>query len=578
MGCAMAANLMTLSREKREIPMKKVLMPVAAFTPILVMVLLMVLLAPATAFSQNNPPPTSPTSPILDLGGAYATPPTTPLALPGGGNGSYKQYTVDFTANPGSGSVTIMFAFRDDVADISLANASVVDLTTPSSNLLTNGNFSSGTVGSTPIGWTYAIGTSTAYGGVVASGSDCYGAGYCWFDGSLDGYDTISQTITTNPGDNYQISFSVAEDSFCGPTCNFSDTSASGIAGIDVAVYAQGGTLAPNQKLTLTPLYSGTGTVTDNQGASGIGTCSEASGVVTQNGTVSATGTCTASYPIGTVVELTANPAAPSTFGAPASGAVAAIPGWGGACTNSAKAPDVCTLTMDSSQAVTAAFVLPGQTVTGTVTTGTTTTYGFAGGNPPTCLTPTAACGYDATGELTSGTSTEMSITSTPFSSQAACDAILQQSFPGAHCFFYYNGLGAGAGDASIGFEVTCPGSATGGTCGSSSSQDFNALIGSDFYFLISENTGLGITGDAPTLTYNGGNAYPGVVKFAGPNPLHPCYLPADTPAPSPSNQISLFKFIDDIPGAQPVKAPSGGTGSCWLFTYAMNDEAPTVS
>src|SRR5207248_9099681 len=64
--------------------------------------------------------------------------------------------------------------------------------------------------------------------------------------GAVQAYDAISQTIPTDVGHIYQISFSVAENSGCG-TCNFSDLSTNGNStdtggnGINVTVYAQGG-------------------------------------------------------------------------------------------------------------------------------------------------------------------------------------------------------------------------------------------------------------------------------------------------------------------------------------------------
>src|ERR1700719_2150742 len=114
----------------------------------------------------NNPPPAGA---ILDLSG-------TPI--PGGGNANYQHYTVNF--NAGITNTAITFAFRDDPAQISFANASVVDLTTESENLLTNGNFSGGVYtnngnSSTPDGWTYAnIYGAQAGGGVIGSSAYCY--------------------------------------------------------------------------------------------------------------------------------------------------------------------------------------------------------------------------------------------------------------------------------------------------------------------------------------------------------------------------------------------------------------------
>ena len=170
-------------------------------------------------WAQNNPPPAGA---ILDLNG-------TPI--PGGGNGTtYQQYTVDFAAKFTSTAVT--FAFRDDPADISFNEASVTDLTTPSGNLLTNGNFTGGVYTDngnpfTPVGWTYANPFGSVSGGVVSNtcAPDPLGNSTCWFDGAPQGYDEISQTIATTNGDNYQISFYVAESSGCstngGPPATF---------------------------------------------------------------------------------------------------------------------------------------------------------------------------------------------------------------------------------------------------------------------------------------------------------------------------------------------------------------------
>ena len=191
----------------------------------------------------NNEPP--PAGAILDLNG-------TPI--PGGGDGTtFQQYSVNFTATLPSTAIT--FAFRDDPAYISFVDASVTDLTNPNGNILVNGDFSGGVHSENgddyvPNGWTYnnPYGAE-AFGEVQSS---CVDFPYCWYDGSIQAYDEISQTIVTNVGDTYQITFSLAENSGCstdgGPPCNFSDVSTNGDGtdsggnGIDVTVYAQAGT------------------------------------------------------------------------------------------------------------------------------------------------------------------------------------------------------------------------------------------------------------------------------------------------------------------------------------------------
>lgn len=196
--------------------------------------------APALASPVNEPPPAGA---ILDLSG-------TPI--PGGGNDTLQSYSVDFTASLSDTAIT--FAFREDPAFISFESASLVDLTNPSGNLLLNGDFSGGTYtdngnSATPNGWTYANIYGAEAGGVVTTGCPTGGTTYCWYDGAVQAYDAISQTVATNPGDVYQISFNLADNSNCdtngGAPCDFSDLSTNGDTtntggnGIDALVYAQ---------------------------------------------------------------------------------------------------------------------------------------------------------------------------------------------------------------------------------------------------------------------------------------------------------------------------------------------------
>jgi Dockerin type I domain len=181
--------------------------------------------------ASNNPPPVGA---ILDLNG-------TPV--PGGGNNTYQQYSVNFTASITNTAIT--FAFREDPSFLSFSKASVTDVTTPGGELLVNGDFSQGPAGTnTPIGWTYANEFGATASGVVRSGcgvgpTGAYGVGNCWFDGAVLAYDAISQTITTIVGHTYHISFWLADESRCG--CNFSDLSGPGVDGINVTAYAQAG-------------------------------------------------------------------------------------------------------------------------------------------------------------------------------------------------------------------------------------------------------------------------------------------------------------------------------------------------
>ena len=509
-----------------------------AFT--LLCCVLMVFAAPAQTVQQIKQDPGfntgSPPGAILNLTG-------TPI--PGGGNSTYQQYTVNFTANISSTAIT--FAFREDPAFISFTNASVVDLSVDNgTNLLVNGDFSQGTVGSTPVGWTYANVYGALAGGIVESGSaSCYTFNSCWYDGAVQAYDAISQTIPTTVGHNYQITFLVADNSSCstdggGPSCNFSDLSTNGDTtdpggnGINVAVYAQAGLPPANQQLTVTLLDSGTGTVTDNFEAIN---CSETNGVVT--------GTCSANYRIGTVVTLTATAGSGSNFG-----------GWGGACAGSEGT--TCTVTMNSTQNVTASFVIPGQTQSGTVQLGQETVLTFGGGVP--------AGAYDYNAQLTQGSPVTANVTAIPVTDQTTCNTILQANpiFQGAQCFVFENASGANTPAAPVMFELTCPQS-QGGTCGSIQLPTFFAELGTDFSFVKAHNVG-----------YNPNNPLPGWVKGVGPDPVHPCTQnPNNNPPLFQSNQIDSYSVTGD-PGT--AKGGSGGTGSCWMLTYNTPGEAPSVN
>jgi hypothetical protein len=160
---------------------------------------------------------------------------------------SQQQYSVDFAA--GVANTAITFAFRQDPSYESFSGVSVVDLTTASGNLLTNGDFSGGIYtdngnSSTPIGWAYANIYGAFAGGVVRSGCGVGGSN-CWYDGAVQAYDAISQTIPTTIGDTFQISFYLngggsQTGSYSALSTN-GDTTDPGGNGIDVLAYAQAG-------------------------------------------------------------------------------------------------------------------------------------------------------------------------------------------------------------------------------------------------------------------------------------------------------------------------------------------------
>ena len=524
--------------------------------------------------SGNCPPPSGA---ILDLNG-------TPI--PGGGNGSYQQYTATFTASLASTAITL--AFRDDPAFLSIAEVSLTDLSHPAGNLLTNGDFSGGTYSdngndSTPIGWTFTNQYGASFYGVV-SDSSCATplpspATFCWWDGSVQAYDAISQTVTTTVGDIYQVSFWVAENSGCatdggGPTCNFSDLSTNGDTtntggnGINVTVYAQNGLPPATQPLNVTLLDSGTGTVTDNL---------EAIDCTESNGTVS--GTCSANYPFNQPVTLTAQVNVPSASNPPST-----FTGWGGDCASFGTNTQ-CTLTMNGAMNVTATFDIPGQTDTGTVPTAAgspPTTYPYNGGYAPD------NGGYDftATGSNPNPDAPTFNAVTTAISTDlATCDALIAPSFPNAKCFVFQ--LGASPQeptDTPVMYELTCP-SSSGDTCGSLTNPNFLATLGADFSFDVGENPPLNLVNSNPNivpygpLQASGGNPYVAFLKGEGPDSAHPCTpFPPDDPRNQTmfSNQTVSFTLVDT--GSKPITAGSSGTGSCWIPVYLVQDETPTVA
>ncbi len=179
--------------------------------------------------------------------------------------------------------------------------------------------------------------------------------------------------------------------------------------------------------------------------------------------------------------------------------------------------------------------------------------------NQPTDLTFPNASGnnvYNYNAQLTAPYAQPV-ITVQPILTTAnACDALVDKNFWPARCFVYQNAENTGI-DAPVMFELTCPDS-PGGVC--NNNQTFFAALGSDFSFSFYDN---------PYFFYPGliglFNPFPGWLKGAGPNPLHPCTPPSSGPL-FVSNQISAFSVTGD-PGGKTLGG-SGGTGSCWVATY----------
>lgn len=152
---------------------------------------------------------------------------------------SYQTYTTSFVAT--AASTNISFAFREDPAFLLLDNVSVT--TGGGSNLLTNGNFDAGVVGSSaPVGWTYLNIFGATFGGVVQAGCGTGGSN-CYFDGAVQAYDSITQAIATTIGLTYNIAFDLSDN---GGLITFSALSTNGDVtdiggnGVNLLVYAGG--------------------------------------------------------------------------------------------------------------------------------------------------------------------------------------------------------------------------------------------------------------------------------------------------------------------------------------------------
>lgn len=178
---------------------------------------------PALAAPLNEPPPTG--TEIYSLTGQTIS-------------STYQEATVTFQA--ALSTTNLAFAFREDPAFLDLANVSLVDTTTSSGNLLTNGDFSAGPVdSSTPTGWQYLNTFGATYGGTVQSGCGPTG-GNCYHDGAVGAYDGINQVVGTTVGDIYTLTFQYA-DTYPGGTYQAISTngfSGTGGNGRDMFVYA----------------------------------------------------------------------------------------------------------------------------------------------------------------------------------------------------------------------------------------------------------------------------------------------------------------------------------------------------
>lgn len=174
---------------------------------------------------------------ILDVG-----------AVAGTTTAAYTQFSTTFTAN--QGVTYVSFLFRRDPSYFAFDDAAVT-LGTSGPNLLVDPGFEDGPVGSqVPVGWgnfqqTAGIGAQ----GVVATGGGRGGEGphsgnNFWDDGAVGAYDGIYQSIATVVGQQYTLSFWLANPSSGSP---YSQTG----NGIDVLAYA--GADLPGGTIIITP-------------------------------------------------------------------------------------------------------------------------------------------------------------------------------------------------------------------------------------------------------------------------------------------------------------------------------------
>jgi PEP-CTERM motif len=150
----------------------------------------------------------------------------------------------------GVANTEITFAFRQDPAFESFSNVQLVDLTNPSGNIILNGDFALGTIGTSNVtDWTYANVYGASFGGVLESGCGVSSSN-CWYDGAVQAYDAIAQVVSTNVGDLYQLSFNPNGGGFSSPDVyqqlsTNGDVTGTGGNGIDVLAYAQAGLPPP---------------------------------------------------------------------------------------------------------------------------------------------------------------------------------------------------------------------------------------------------------------------------------------------------------------------------------------------
>jgi len=161
---------------------------------------------------------------------------------------------------------------------------------------------------------------------------------------------------------------------------------------------------------------------------------------------------------------------------------------------------------------------------------------------------------YNYFAQLNSGSPT--AITVTPMlTAPGTCDALVQLTYPGAHCFVYTN-LGSNP-DSAVLFNLTCP------AMSNNQCNPFSAELGTNY--ALSTEGGVNL--------FNPTDPFPGWLKGNGGVAGNPCQQQNNNPL-FQSNQIDTFSLTMLDPGS---KGGSGGTGSCWVATYAQPDETLSV-
>jgi PEP-CTERM motif len=97
--------------------------------------------------------------------------------------------------------------------------------------------------GLVPTGWTALNSFGADFAGQLSSGCGT-GSSHCWYDGSVQGYDGLNQSIATAVGTTYDVTFSLNDNSGLTTFQHLStngDTSSLEGNGIDLLLYAGAG-------------------------------------------------------------------------------------------------------------------------------------------------------------------------------------------------------------------------------------------------------------------------------------------------------------------------------------------------